>query len=102
MKGLRQDFESLPRTRVITRTTSASGPTREDAFDAIPLNIALERPACTRVTVHAQDGAALVLSAQDAESACLAPLIEGGWQLVFPRDSTRRRFLKHPAAFDVD
>ena len=59
MKGLRQDFESLPRTRVITRTTSASGPAREDAFDAIPLSSALERPACTRVTVHAQDGAAL-------------------------------------------
>lgn len=102
MKGLRQGFEALPRTRVITRTTSASGPAREDVFDAIPLCRALERPVCARVTVRAQDGAALVLSAQDAESACLAPLPQGGWQLILPQDPTRRRFIKHPAAFDVD
>lgn len=56
----------------------------------------------TRVIVRAEDGAALALSPQDAACACLAPLSEGIWQLIFPKDSTRRRFLKHPVAFETD
>lgn len=102
MKGLKEGFESLPRTRVTVRTTSASGPAREDVMDAIPLCSALEQPVRTRVIVRAEDGAALALSPQDAACACLAPLSEGIWQLIFPKDSTRRRFLKHPVAFETD
>lgn len=99
MKGLKEGWQSLPRVHIAARTTSASGPAREDQCDAISLQDALENPAARRVIVRGEDGMALAIRAQDVHDAYLAPLQEGGWQLFFARDATRRRRLKHPALF---
>ena len=101
MKGLRPGFEALPRVRVCTRTTGASGTQREDRFDAIALADALDHPARSRVTVRARDGAALAFSARDAQDAYLAPA-EGGWQLVFAHDATRQRRIRQIEGFEVN
>ena len=101
MKGLREGFESLPRVQICTRTTGASGAPREDRFDAIALADALDPPARSRVPVRARDGAALAFRAQEAQDAFLVP-IEGGWQLIFARDATRQRRIKHPESFEAE
>ena len=87
--------------QICTRTTGASGAPREDRFDAIALADALDHPARSRVTVRARDGAALAFRAQEAQDAFLVP-IEGGWQLIFARDATRQRRIKHPESFEAE
>lgn len=101
MTGLREGWQRLPRVRVLAATTSASGPAREDACDAIPLEQALAAPARALVRVRSADGLSLVLPAADARDAYLAPF-EDGWLLILPRDKTRRRWLKHPISFTVE
>ena len=98
MQGLIEDWETLPRKRIIRRTTSASGATREDDADAIPLSCALAFAVRQRLTVTAADGYALALGPSDVQSAYLACL-SGTWTLILPGDGTRRRFVKHPVSF---
>lgn len=102
MTGLRDGWLLLPRVRVHASTTSASGPARTDVYDAIPLEQALARPVSARVLVRSADGLSLVLSAKDAQDAYLVPGENGGSLLILPRDATRRRWLKQPAAFTVE
>ena len=91
MTGLQPGWEALPRTSAVTRTTSASGQAREETLSGVPLAQAFISPPQERVRIHCADGAAL-----------LAPLSEGGWQVIFPQDATRRRRMKHPVAFILD
>ena len=39
--------------------------------------------------------------AQEVQDAFLVP-IEGGWQLIFARDATRQRRIKHPESFEAE
>ena len=98
--GLRDGWETLPRVRIVTRTTGSTGGLREDTFDAIALWDALSVPAQRRVIVRARDGVVLAFSACDARDAYLAPL-EEGWQLLFAHDATRQRRVKQPESFEV-
>ena len=102
MTGLQPGWEALPRTSAVTRTTSASGQAREETLSGVPLAQAFISPPQERVRIHCADGAALPVSAADAMQALLAPLPEGGWQVIFPQDATRRRRMKHPVAFILD
>lgn len=102
MTGLRPDWESLPRVSAVTRTTSASGAAREESLSGVPLALALTARPQVHVRIQCSDGAALLVSAADAGQALLVPLQEGGWQVVFPGDATRRRRMKHPMAFILD
>ena len=102
MKGLRDGWETLPRVRIVTRTTSSTGAPREDVFDAIALADALDAPAQHRIVVHARDGAALAFSARDARDAYLAPAEGGDWQLFFAHDATRQRRIKQAERFEVN
>lgn len=101
MTGLRDGWQNLPRRRIAAATTSASGPAREDAYDAIPLLCALARTPACRVTVRGEDGATLALCVQDARRAFLTDTPEG-WLLVLPADATRRRWVKRPVCFLID
>ena len=92
----------MPRTNAVTRTTSASGQAREETLSGVPLAQAFISPPQERVCIQCADGAALLVSAADAMQALLAPLPEGGWQVIFPQDATRRRRMKHPVAFILD
>lgn len=102
MTGLRPDWEALPYHSVRTRTTSSSGEPREETLSGIPLAQALAAAPRTRVRIQCADGAALLVSAADAGQALLVPLSQGGWQIVFPQDATRRRRMKHPVALTLD
>lgn len=101
MRGLKEGWETLPRVRIETHTTSSTDAPRTDIFDAIPLADALAAPVQSRVIVRAQDGLALAFSVRDAQDAYLAPF-GGGWQLVFARDVTRRRRIKQVEGFEVN
>ena len=101
MKGLKAGWETLPRVRIATRTTGSTGGPREDVFEAIALPDALDAPVQRRIVVRARDGAALAFRAQEAQDAFLVP-IEGGWQLIFARDATRQRRIKHPESFEAE
>lgn len=102
MTGLKHNWEALPRASATTRTISASGEARTETLSGVPLTDALATPPQARLRVRCADGAALLCSAADAAQALLAPLPEGGWQLIFPQDATRRRRMKHPVAFIPD
>ena len=101
MKGLRDGWETLPRVRIVTRTTGSTGGLREDTFDAIALADALSVTAQRRVIVRARDGVALAFSARDTQDAYLVPL-EDGWQLLFAHDATRQRRVKRIEGFEVN
>lgn len=101
MKGLKPDFETLPRTAVTLSTTSSSGPARRETLKGIALCEALERLPAVMLRITAQDGSMLALSPEDAQGAYLVE-IKDGWQLVLPHDKTRKRFIKYPTAFSTD
>ena len=99
--GLIPGWALLPAVRITLRTTSASGPARTCEADAIPLTDALARPVSGRLIVRSEDGLSLALSPRDLPGAYL--LAQGeSCQLVFPGDSTRRRFLKHICALSIE
>lgn len=99
MKGLIADWESLPRASVAWQTTSASGKPRADRAEAIPLARALAFPVRSRLIVTAADGYLLALTPKDVDSAYLV-FLRGEYMLVFPGDTTRRRFVKQPVSFE--
>lgn len=99
MKGLMADWESLPRVSIAWQTTSASGQPRADRAEAIPLAHALAFPVRSRLIVTAADGYLLALTKADVDSAYLAFLC-GDYMLVFPGETTRRRFVKQPISFE--
>lgn len=100
MTGLRPGWLSLARVHIVTHTTSASGPARVDAYEAIPLISALASVSSSPLLVRGVDGASLLLSSVDVQDAYLTPLPESsGWQLVLLQDTTRRRRLKNPQSF---
>ena len=100
-EGLIPGWALLPAVRVTLRTTSASGPTQACEVDAIPLASALERPVKGRLIVRSEDGLSLALSPRDLPGAYLLAQ-EGACQLVFPGDSTHRRFLKRICALSIE
>lgn len=100
MNGLIPGWEALPRVPIRIRATSASGPERNEALCAIPLLRALSAAPCKRLVVTCEDGLTIMLSAADAANAYLTPLSGGGWQLVLPMDTTRRRWVKNAVSFD--
>lgn len=99
MKGLMAEWESLPRESIAWQTTSASGQPRADHAEAIPLARALAFPVPSRLIVTAADGYVLALAKADVDSAYLA-VLQDGCMLVFPGDTTRRRFIKQPISFE--
>ncbi|MGN0997094.1 MAG: hypothetical protein ACI4PG_09285 [Candidatus Ventricola sp.] len=101
IEGLIPGWAQLPPTRVTLRTTSASGPAQAREVDAIPLTDALRRPVTSRLIVRSEDGLSLALGPRDLPGAYL--LAQGeSCQLVFPGDSTRRRFLKRIRALIIE
>ena len=101
MTGLKDGWALLPRVRIETHTTSSTGAPRTDVFKAIPLCDALAAPAKERIVVRARDGLSQAFRAGDARDAYLAPLEQGGWQLVFAHDATRQRWIKQPEGFEA-
>ena len=101
IEGLIPGWAQLPTERITLRTTSASGPAQSREADAIPLMDALERPVSGRLIVRSEDGLSLALGLRDLPGAYLLSQGES-CQLVFPGDSTRRRFLKHICALSIE
>lgn len=99
MNGLIPCWEDLPRVAVRVRALSASGPLRDETCRAIPLLRALAVRPKARVTVRCADGLTLALPAADAANAYLTPMPGGGWQLILPLDTTRKRWAKHVESF---
>lgn len=99
MKGLKPGWEGLPRVSIRFCATSASGPERDEVICAIPLLSALCAWPQHHLIVACEDGLTLMLPAADAAGAYLAPLSGGGWQLVLPMDTTRRRWVKNVISF---
>lgn len=100
MKGLKPGWEDLPRVSIRFHATSSSGPERDEVICAIPLLSALCIWPRHHLSVACEDGLTLMLPAADAAEAYLAPLADGGWQLVLPMDTTRRRWAKNARSFE--
>lgn len=102
MTGLQPGWEALPRTSAVTRTTSASGQAREETLSGVPLAQAFISPPQERVRIHCADGAGAAGFRCRRHAGAAGALSEGGWQVIFPQDATRRRRMKHPVAFILD
>ena len=102
IEGLISDWALLPPRRVALCATSASGPALSCEVDAIPLIDALERPVRDRLIVRSEDGLSLALGPRDLPGAYLLATGPQACQLVFPGDSTRRRFLKRISALIIE
>lgn len=101
MKGLREGFESLPRVRIHTRTTSSSGAPREEELPAIALADALAASPASRLILRSRDGFSLALPREELGSAWLVQTGEAQWMLVLSGDSTRKRRIKDIQEIDI-